>query len=298
MTAVMTRTNAPTVKSLLAEAVCVLESAGVATPRLDAEVLLAEAMNVRREALISKPDKVLDADVTQRFREFVERRRQREPVAYILGRKEFWSMEFQVSPDVLIPRPDTECLIEHFLNLVKSQPVPAPRILDMGTGSGILAVVAAREIPDAAVTAIDLYAEGLQIARANAKTHGVKNRIQFVQGDFYQEFPDGEPFDYILSNPPYIDSRSYEMLAPEILNFEPRQALDGGLDGLAAYRGIIPIACRLLRFGGHLILETGDNQAEDVSQMILAGGAFESLKRVSDYTGCDRVVSAKRKIDG
>ncbi len=287
-----------TVKSLLKEAQEILEPAGVETARLDSEILLCEVLDCSREEVIARPDQTLNLEQQLKFRGWVVRREKREPIAYILGRKEFWSLDFQVNPAVLIPRPDTECLVQHFLDSVRSSPVNAPRILDMGTGSGILAVVAALEIPEAHLVAMDSSMDALQVAMDNAKNHKVKDRIYFVHGDFSKKFWEGEPFDFILSNPPYIDSAALRTLAPEIVNHEPLHALDGGNNGLDAYRGLLPEALRLLKPGGHLVLEIGDAQGDDVSNLILDSGGFETPQRICDYSGHERVLSAQRKTDG
>lgn len=275
-----------------------LQEAGVDTPRLDAEVLLAAALGTSRAALIADADREVTPVQAMAFQAMIARRENREPVAYILERKEFWSLEFKVTPMVLIPRPDTECLLEHFLQIVKRDRIAAPRILDVGTGSGILAVVAAKECADATVTAMDLSDYALSVARYNAKAHGVEDRIHFVQGDFYREFWEGAPFDFILSNPPYIARGALSALAPEIRQYEPKEALDGGEDGLEAYRRIIPLAAKLMRPGGYLIMELGDDQGPEVNRLISANGAFESIERFSDYTGAERVISARRKAGG
>ncbi|CAI2719407.1 peptide chain release factor N(5)-glutamine methyltransferase [Nitrospina watsonii] len=275
-----------------------LQEAGIGTPRLDAEVLLAAALETSRAALLTDVDREVTPVQREAFNAWMDRRVQREPVAYILGFKEFWSLDFQVTPEVLIPRPDTECLIEHFLSLVKRDAVTAPRILDVGTGSGVLAVVAARECPDATITAMELSHRALEVARSNAATHNVASQIQFVQGDFHREFWEGAPFDFILSNPPYIDHVSYETLAPEIQQYEPKQALDGGADGLDAYRKIIPLAAMLLKPGGSLVLEFGNDQGPEVNRLVAESAAFETIERVADYSGAERVLSAKRRQVG
>ncbi|MGP0566853.1 MULTISPECIES: peptide chain release factor N(5)-glutamine methyltransferase [unclassified Nitrospina] len=284
-----------TVGEILQEAENRLQETGVNTPRLDAEVLLAEAMHTTRTGLMADAGREVTPVERTAFTAWLERREQREPVAYLLGRKEFWSLDFTVNPDVLIPRPDTECLIEHFLTLVKRDGVEAPRILDVGTGSGILAIVAARECPTATVTAMELSDRALDVARHNASAHNVLPQIQFVQGDFHREFWEGAPFDYILSNPPYIDYETYETLAPEIREYEPKQALLAGPDGMDAYRKIIPLAAMLLRPGGSLLLEFGNDQGPGVNQLVAENNGFEAIERASDYTGAERVLSAKRR---
>jgi release factor glutamine methyltransferase len=287
-----------TIGGMLRDAEPRLQEAGIDTPRLDAEVLLAAALNVSRASLMADAGREVTPAQAMAFEAMVSRRENREPVAYILERKEFWSMEFKVTPEVLIPRPDTECLIEHFLQIVKREKIAAPRILDVGTGSGILAIVAAKECGDATVTAIDLSERALNLARHNAKTHGVDSQIHFVQADFHREFWEGAPFDFVLSNPPYISCSTYETLMPEVRQYEPKEALVGGEDGLEAYRKIIPLAGKVLRPGGCLILELGDDQAPEVNRLVAAEGTFEAIERACDYTGSERVISARRRVGG
>lgn len=278
-----------------------LDSAGVAAPRLDAEVLLAEAIQVRREELFSRPDRVLDSGESARFHEYVERRRQREPVAYILGRKEFWSMDFRVSPDVLIPRPESECLLRRLSALVDAYgPNRSLRILDLCTGSGNLAVAAAKQFPQAKVVAMDISAQALEIARDNALQHGVAGQIDFLQEDVLR--PEWQPvspespefFHYIISNPPYIRRDAVAGLIAEVSGYEPAQALDGGHDGLMFYEKIIPLAIKSLHRSGHVMVEIGDEQEDDVVRLFESmEGAFKT-EVIQDYDGMKRVISAMR----
>lgn len=275
-----------------------LARAGVYSPRLESEILLAEAMNLQREDLHRDPDHALNDRELTASRKFVERRTRREPVSYILGRKEFWGLEFRVSPDVLVPRWETEILIEAFLQWIHASPWEGPlHFLDIGTGCGNIAVAVAREIPQCRVTAVDISPAALAVARENAVRHGVAERIRLVRGDMLAGAPEG-PFHAILSNPPYIDTVKLESLAADIKDFEPRPALDGGAGGLHFFKRIIPGAGEHLAEGGALFLETGEDQAQAVSDLIRPHGGYGSPVIIKDYSGRDRVVSARKRGHG
>ena len=284
-------------KSAMDWAVDLLKNANINSPQLDAELLLSYTLNCDRKRLILQPDMILDAEQCECFKIFVQRRVKREPIQYILGKKEFWSREFIVVPGVLIPRPETEFLIERLLAIHKEKIGPAS-ILDIGVGSGILAITAALEIPYSRLTAWDVSPVALGIARKNAEYHGVANRIQFEQGDIFDDtfINRSDKFNFILSNPPYIPSEKLMKLMPEVNDFEPRLALDGGPNGMEYYRRIISIARRGLVTGGYLILELGDGQWAEVEKHFSPG--FNNLIYQSDYSGTPRVVSARKAIDG
>ena len=287
-----------TVKSFLSWSIDRLGDVGIESPRLEAEVLLAGALRLRREEIYRAPERVLDAEEWAAAQTCVERRLRREPVAHILGRREFWSLDFKVTPEVLVPRPETEILVETLLAMYAKTPANGPvRILDIGTGSGIIAVSAAREIPDSRVTATDISSEALAVARENAETHAVSDRICFVQGDLFADAPEA-PYDFIVSNPPYIETGRMSGLMPDVREFEPRSALDGGADGLDYYRRIVPGALDYLKPGGGLIFEIGETQAQAVSKLLRVEGEYESVEVIRDYGGYDRVVSARKRVNG
>ena len=299
MTSIITnQTMDRTIQQALRQALDLLNSAGVDQALLDAELLLAEVLQERRERLHAYPERNLSEEMYSRFWNLVERRAAREPLAYITGRKEFWSLEFEVSPDVLIPRPDTELVVESFLEWQKSPPAKnSLRILDLGTGPGTLVVTLAHEIPQIQATAVDRSPKALEIARKNARTHGVANRVEFVEGDVLADWNFLATFswDAILSNPPYISTQDFPDLTPAVNHYEPRLALDGGPDGLDFYRHIVPEAALRLAEGGALFLEVGDTQATAVLQEINRCGEFEAGKVKPDYSGRDRVVWARRR---
>jgi release factor glutamine methyltransferase len=251
-----------------------LTAAGVATPRLDAELLLAEATGRDRASLAADPDSGVDPPAARVFGDMVRRRVRREPVAYILGRKGFRAIEVAVDPRVLIPRPETELLVEVALEL-------RPRtVIDVGTGSGAVALAVADELNDASVTATDVSEAALAVARANAVRLGLSERVRFWPGSL----PNGERFDLVLANLPYVREDEWEGLAPEIARHEPRGALVAGPTGLEAIRELIPT----MR-ASTLALEVGAGQAPAVESLLGEAG-FESVEARTDLAGIERVV--------
>ncbi len=272
-----------------------LTQAGIESPRLESEVLLARGLHLSREDLYRNPDRKLDEEEIAVSKGFVERRFLREPVAYILGRREFWGLDFQVTPDVLVPRWETEILIEQFLKWARSESFSLPmEILDMGTGSGNIAIVAARELPKSRLTAVDISPDALAIAETNAWVHGVADRVRFVEGDLFDCHLDGS-FHAILSNPPYLEEEGKDSLMPDVKNYEPGQALFSGPDGLSHYKRIIPDAWRHLKENGALFLEIGNGQARDVLSLLESHGGYRTAEVTMDYMGMERVVSAQKK---
>ena len=275
-----------------------LNQAGIASPRMEAEVLLAGALKLYREELYSRPERILNKAEKVISRDFINRRIRREPVAYILGQKEFWSLNFKITSDVLIPRPETEILVETLLSLNNIAPVElGSHLLEIGTGSGVISVVAAKEIANCRVTATDYCPKSLVVAKLNADSHGVSNKINFIQSDIFSKVPI-TPYDFIVSNPPYIATSHLTTLMRDVRDYESKKALDGGIDGLDFYRRIIPVALNYLKKGGGIVLEIGETQAKPVSDMLCAGDKYESIKVTQDYSGYDRVVSARKKNNG
>lgn len=260
---------------------------GIDSPRLDAELLLADLLQLDRVGLYLNFERPLQADELGAFRERVRRRAGREPLAYILGHAEFWSLALKVTPDVLIPRPDTELLVEEALKRVAG-PV---RVLDVGTGSGALAIALAHERPEWTVTAIDVSPAALAVAAENAGSNGVAERITFIEGDL-AALPDG-PFDLIVANPPYIPAADLAGLMPDVRDFEPRLALDGGVDGLTAYRALAGQANHVLADEGWLLVEVGIGQAAAVRELFAAAGLAE-LVTARDLAGIERMVGGRK----
>lgn len=264
-----------------------LQQAGVDNGRLDGELLLAATLGLDRVGLYLNYDRPMEPAELEGFREFVKRRARREPLQYILGTTEFWSLPFKVTPAVLIPRPDTEILVEEALKRADD----APSILDVGTGSGAIAVALAHELPAAQVVAVDCSPEALAVARDNAALNGVDGRIAFQEGDLFAlEFAE---YDLVLSNPPYIPVADIPTLMPEVRDHEPRGALVGGEDGLEAYRALARQAPTLLRAQGWLLVEVGVDQAEAVAELLETAGLGHIAVR-ADYAGIPRVVAGQK----
>lgn len=275
------------VREALGAAVDGLTAVGVDEPRLDAELLLGEAMGLGRAALVADGGAEVPASAARAFGEMVRRRLRREPVAYILGRKGFRNLDLTVDRRVLVPRPETELLVELALEL---QPA---RVLDVGTGSGAIALAVADELPECAVTATDTSPGALAVARANAERLGLANRIEFVEGTL----PEGH-FDLVLANLPYVAERDWAGLQPEVTQWEPREALLAGPDGLDAYRALIPGCGRAFPSQGGessaaLAVEVGEGQAEAVAGL-MRDGDFGEVEIRRDLVGIERVVVAKR----
>ena len=273
-----------------------LSAGGIDNPRLDAEVLLAHGLNISREQLVMGGDLTMPAAAASGIETALLRRLAREPVAYITGRQEFWSLDFAVTPDVLIPRPDTERLVEVALMCAAKFPVAKPlRIVDLCTGSGAVAVSLARELPLAQIYLTDISPAALAVARRNAAAHQVVARMQFFTGDlFFALLPLPEVgFDLIVSNPPYVRRAEIPTLTPEVSRWEPRAALDGGIDGLDFYRRIVASAPEYLVEQGALALEIGADMATEVSAICAYTGRYREIDVFRDYAGRDRVILAQ-----
>jgi release factor glutamine methyltransferase len=261
---------------------------GIEQPRLDAEVLLGFALQATRVQLIVDAQRPLVAAELARFRDLVKRRRSREPVAYLLGEREFYGRAFRVDRRVLVPRPDTEALVEVGLARSAARSLSA-RVLDLCTGSGCVAISLARERPTTRVHATDIDPDALRVARENALRLGAYN-VGFAEGDLFEGLraPWGR-FDLVVSNPPYIPSGELAGLPPDVQRFEPRRALDGGTDGLALLRRIVEGAPRWLARGGALAVEVGAGEAPAVAELFDARG-FRDVRRTCDYGKIERVV--------
>lgn len=266
---------------------------GIESARLDAELLLAHTLKRDRVQLYLEYDKPLHSEELGRYRELVKRRAQRVPVAYLTGERDFWSLAFAVDARVLIPRPETEVLVEEALARVKKRESPPLRVLDVGTGSGVLAVVLAREL-EATVVASDVSAGALEVAALNAERHGVRERIDFRCASLIPD--DCEPFDLIVSNPPYIPSAQIATLMPEVSSHEPKLALDGGADGLDCIRDLLRAAQSALVRGGWLLVEFGGReQVEPIARAAAELPALGELQLRNDYGGEPRIAVVRRE---
>lgn len=266
-----------------------LKEKGIENARREAEWLLCAATGLDRVGLYLNFDKPLNDDELAACRTLVSRRGKREPLQHILGSQEFDGLSFAVSPAVLIPRHDTEVLLEQAVCRAPA----AASVLDIGTGSGCIAIALGHRLPQARITAVDLSEAALLVARSNAGINSVT--IEFLQGSFFQPVT-GRAFDLIVSNPPYITTAELDQLQPEVRDFEPRLALDGGPDGLAAYRSIASEAPAHLNPGGWLLLEVGGGQAPDVSLMLAQSG-FTAIITAKDSAGIERVVGGCHGTD-
>ena len=267
---------------------------GIDNPRLDAELLLAHSLKTNRLGLYLNYDKPLQKDELNDYKELIKRRINREPLQYIIGHQEFWSLEFNVSKGVLIPRPETEILVEEILKILP--PENPVNILDLGTGSGIIAIAMTKELQKGFLVATDISDIAIRIARENASTHGVERYITFLKGSLFHPLKDKLGFfNLIVSNPPYIPSTDFKYIQREVRDFEPRIALDGGEEGLRFYRQIVPQASRYLKKDGWLILEIGKGQSGKVAKLIESTGEFHSLSITDDLSGIERVIKARKK---
>jgi release factor glutamine methyltransferase len=262
-----------------------LAEKGVENARLEAEWLLASLLGLDRVGLYVNFDQPLSEGELTAFRGMVSRRAKREPLQYILGTQEFMGLEFAVTSAVLIPRHDTETLVTEALRCAPD----ARRVLDIGTGSGCIAVSLAKRLPDADVSGVDISPDAVQLSRDNIARHGV--RVTLFQGSLFEPFAD-DRFDLIVANPPYIPTADLEQLQPEVRDYEPRGALDGGMDGLDCYRALVPAASAHLVTGGWLLVEVGLGQAEQV-QGIFAAAGYEKLFTTRDPGGIERVVGGR-----
>jgi release factor glutamine methyltransferase len=265
---------------------------GSDTPRLDAEILLAHARSCRRIELYTHFDEPLTEGQRAVMRDLTKRRAKSEPVAYLVGHREFFSLDFRVTPDVLIPRPDTETLVMELLDAAR--PLEAPRILDIGTGSGCIAIATAVNLPSARMTATDLSEPALAIARQNAETHKVAGRIRFLHGDLFAPLPAGEQFEIIASNPPYVADYERETLQNDVRRYEPHTALFAGPNGTEILFRIIEGAAARLTPGGTLLLEISPEQAGAARSRIEATGTYDDVRVLKDAGGLLRVARARK----
>jgi release factor glutamine methyltransferase len=282
-----------TVSRLLAWTREHLERCEVESPRLCAEILLAHAMGCERIKLFTQFESAPERNVLERFRELVRQAAAGRPIAYLTGTKEFFSLTFEVTPDVLIPRPETEVLVERAIHLVRESAGSVQSLVDLGTGSGCIAISLAKHLPEAVISASDVSEAALQVARRNANRHGVAERIDFRVGDLFTPWPASERFDAILCNPPYVATSESDALPATVRDFEPHAALFAGADGLSVMRRLIGEAPGRLRAGGHLLLEVAYNQASAVRGLLDESG-WHAIVAYRDILDHERVVHARR----
>ena len=273
-----------------------LQQRGSDTPRLDAEVLLAKVKGCPRIALYTAFGDVAEDALRSEFRELVKQRAAGKPVAYLVGQREFYSLPFRVTPDVLIPRPETEFVLIGLLDQLKSTPAPEGgwRIADVCTGSGILAVCLARYLSESKIVATDISPAALAIARENAERHGVAERIKFVESDLLSAAPQGL-FHAVVSNPPYVTTAEMAELPPDVRDYEPRIALEAGPQGTEVIERLIPQAAERLDAGGALLIEVSPMIEPRVRDLLAADARLEVQSTLKDLASHPRVVRARKK---
>ena len=289
--------NAPwTVGRLLQWTADYLKSNGADSPRLDAEILLAKAIGCRRIELYTAFDDVPDDECRTAFRELVRRRAAGTPVAYLVGRREFYSLSFRVTEDVLIPRPETELLVVTLLDLAKRRALGEPiAVADVGTGSGIIAVCAAKHLPEGRLTAIDVSAAALQVARANVAEHGVDERVELIESDLFAAVPAERRFDFVVSNPPYVGASELEGFAPDVKDFEPHTALVAGRRGTEVIEALVPQSAERLNPGGYLLIEISPIIHDDARSILESDDRFELAPTIKDLARLPRVLQARTR---
>ena len=277
-------------RKALHAAVAKLEAAGIAEPRISAEVLIFHALGCDRVHLYAHPERELTEPEQSHYDQLIARRASGEPLQYLTGRQEFWRRDFLVSPAVLIPRPETEHVIEETLALVHHFALgPRIKIIDVGTGSGAIAVTLARELPQAEVHAVDLSPEALDVARLNAQRLGAQ--VQFAVSDVLASVPRDATFDFVVSNPPYVGLNEADKVQEVVKHYEPHMALFAGEDGLSVIRRLITQSHEALRTGGWLLMEIGYSQSPDIMALL---HAWHNVRAVPDLAGIPRVIIARK----
>lgn len=287
-----------TVKRLLEWTAQFLGRKGIDPPRLSSELLLSHVLGVPRIKLYTDHERVLGDDQLSLFRDLVKRAGEQEPIAYLTGKAHFFNLEFKVTRDVLIPRPDTETLVENVLQLARrTAGFESPRVADICTGSGCIAAAIAKHLPHATVTATEISPAALAVARDNFNELGLASRIELLEGDLLAPLSasvDPHPFDMMVSNPPYIATGKMATLDRSVRDYEPHLALDGGEDGLRPHAAILRDAPPRLRSGGRLFLEIAFDQGPAALELARAADGFADARVLRDYAGHDRVIAAIR----
>lgn len=280
-----------TVADILREAADRLEESGVADTRREAASLLGFVLDRGKTFLYSHPEYVLTVDEYSRIQSFIARRAEREPFQYIVGRQEFYGLEFEVTPDVLIPRPETEMLTARAIDVLTG--TDAPRFCEVGIGSGCIAVSILYNVPGATAVGLDISGNAMQVAGRNAEKHGVASRLELRESDVFSASRD-EKFDLVVSNPPYVRAADLQALQPEVRDYEPHAALTDGSDGVSIIRQIIEGAPGFLKASGSLLIEIGFDQGYEVGKM-LRGAIWTEVEIIPDFQGIPRMASARLK---
>jgi release factor glutamine methyltransferase len=285
----------PTLSGALDWGTRLLRERGIESPRLNAELLLRKTLKIDHVQVYLYCDRVLTQPEFTLYECLINRRIKGEPIQYILGNREFWSLDLRVSPAVLIPRPETELLVEETLKIFRDERNLTLRFMEVGTGSGAITIALAKEMQGCFIVAEDISWRAILVAKENARIQGVSGNIRFLVGDLFPPLKEGRfLFDLILSNPPYVPSSKIATLPREIAEFEPRIALDGGPDGLGFFRRIVTGSVLFLKDGGWLMLEIGEGQREAVAEMIRNTGVFTSPSIIRDHSGADRIIRARK----
>jgi release factor glutamine methyltransferase len=288
-------TNEPwTIQKLLGWVTEYFTGKGIDSPRLSAEWLLCYVLGVKRIELYTQFNKVVGPEQLSQLHELVKRAGAHEPIAYITGKKEFYSLEFEITKDCLIPRPETELLVERAIEFLRTR-TGEQDVSDLCTGSGCIAIAIARNFASCRIVATDISDAALAVAEKNVAKHGLMNRIKLLQGDLFEPIISGlgpAKFDLIVSNPPYVSEPEYDKLAPNVKNFEPKSALTAGQDGLDIIKRIIADANQHLKPAGTLMFEIGNEQGLAVRNLLETAGYFDSVKIEKDYANLDRLAIA------
>lgn len=282
-----------TIKQVITEGMKILQGK-IESALLETQVILAYLIKKDRVYLISHNDEVISSETYHKFIACISKRAEGIPLQYITGKQEFMSLDFYVDSSVLIPRPETEILVEEALKYIKNVSKNGNvHILDIGTGSGCISISILHKFREASVTAVDISKDALLVAGKNAGEHGVSEKIHFIESNIFQGL-NTQKFDVIVSNPPYVRTKTIQSLQREVKDYEPMYALDGGEDGLDCIRKIIHGADGYLKTGGFLALEIGHDQADEVISLIAERQKFKDIRTVKDYSGIDRIVTAVR----
>lgn len=283
------------ISKVLLNATSVLKENNIPNPRLDAEVILSHLLKVDRSFFIVHKEEKMKEDVVVNYQALIDRRALSEPVAYIIGSQEFMGFEFIVDRNVLIPRPDTEILVEFVIDYLKTIKSKHVELIDIGTGSGAIAISIGKNVMECSLTMVDISRDALEMAKRNAKKLGIKNSTTYILSDCFENVEE-KRYDIILSNPPYIPSEEILHLQKDVKEYEPKEALDGGDDGLTFYRRIIEQGVSFIVKGGLIAFEIAFNQAEDIVGLLKDNG-YKNINILKDLAGLDRVVYGNYGLD-
>ena len=289
-----------TIRNILKWAIAALKESGIDLPVITADTLLSYTLSCNRTKLYTNPDDLINGNVILRYKGLINERKKHVPLQYLTRQVEFMSLDFVVNEHVLIPRPETEILVETVLKKAHNNQIQNKKttIMDIGTGSGNISISLAKNLSNTEIYASDISQDALTIAKANAQKHNVLNSVHFLHGDLFSPFKGsvekGE-IDFIVSNPPYVSDSEWHSLEPEVRDHEPRRALVGGEDGFCISRHIIKEAIDWLKPGGYLIIEIGETQANSIINLLGNEGRYKEIETIKDLQGRERIISTKRE---